>query len=203
MKKSLVGNIYGDIKAIEYLGNKKYKCQCIKCGHISEKFSSNLKGNITCTQCNRGFIVDLRNKTYGSLTVIDYNKQSKKWICRCNKCGTIIEVRSNNLKSGNTSTCGSCGRSEAVQRDIVNGTRVCMLNKSVGSNNTSGYTGVFFNKRKNKWCATITFQGKDYWLGYYFDKGDAIKARQMAEEKLYGDFIEWYNSTHENKISKK
>lgn len=200
MKKSLVGNIYGDIKAIEYIGNKKYKCQCMKCGHISEKFSTNLKGKLICTECSQGFIIDLRNKTYSNLTVLDYNKQTKKWICRCNICGTLTEVRSNNLKSGNTSSCGKCGHIEALQRDLVNGTKLTLLNQKLSSNNTSGCTGVGFNKRKNKWYASIMFQGKTYWLGYYENKDDAIRIRKEAEEKLHGDFIEWYNSTHENKI---
>lgn len=189
MKKSLVGNIYGDIKAIEYIGNKKYKCQCIKCGHISERFSTNLKGELTCAECNQGFIVDLRDRTYGNLTVLDYNKQTKKWICRCNICGALTEVRSNNLKSGNTSSCGRCGHIEALHRDVIDGTRLALLNQKISSNNTSGYTGVGFNKRKNKWYASIMFQGKTYWLGYFIEKDDAIKARQIAEEKLHGGFI--------------
>lgn len=190
MPKSLVGNIYGDIKAIEYIGNKKYKCQCIKCGTLSEKYSANLKGDIECQSCSKGYRVDLTGNQYGFLTVKEYNRQSKKWVCEC-KCGRKIEVRSNNLKHYNTQSCGKCKYVDAAQRDIVGGTRVSQLTKTVSKNNTSGVTGVGYNKRKGKWYASIRFCGKNYWLGYHDNMEDAIKARRDAEDRLHGDFLEY------------
>ena len=47
-KRSLVGNIYGQLKVIEYIGDRRYKCQCLKCGALSEQYSANLKGNLNC-----------------------------------------------------------------------------------------------------------------------------------------------------------
>lgn len=197
-KKSLEGNVYGDIEAIEYIGDKKYRCKCIKCGNISEIFSSNLHENIKCKICNnKGFRVDLTGNHYGLLTVVSYNIETKKWKCQC-KCGRYIEVKSNNLKHNNTLSCGKCKCIEAAQRDIVAGTRISQINKKRNKNNTSGITGVGYNKRKSQWYASITFCGKTYWLGYFHNKEDAAKVRKQAEEKLYGDFLEWYN----NKIRK-
>lgn len=191
--KSLVGKIYGDIEAIEYIGNKRYKCRCIKCGDISEKYSTNLKGSLNCKVCGKGFKVDLTGKEYGMLTVEGYNKESKKWICRC-ECDRTIEVKSNNLKSGNTTTCGICGYKALAQRSIVEGTRVSQLNLGPRKNNKSGTTGVWHNKRKNKWCACIKFRGTTYWLGYHDYIQDAIDARKEAESKLHGEFLTWYES---------
>lgn len=185
-----------NIKAIKYIGNKKYKCQCIKCGALSEKYSANLKGDIECQSCSKGYRVDLTGSQYGFLTVKEYNKQSKKWICEC-KCGRKIEVQSNNLKHDNTQSCGKCKYVDAAQRDIVGGTRVSQLTRTVNKNNTSGVTGVGYNKRKGKWYASIRFCGKNHWLGYHDNMEDAVKARRDAEDKLHGDFLEWIKTREE------
>ena len=60
-----------------------------------------------------------------------------------------------------------------------------MLNLTKKSHNTSGFTGVTYIKRNNKWAATIFYQGKRYHLDYYDDKEDAIKSRMLANIK-YG-----------------
>lgn len=202
MPRSLTGNVYGDIKAIAYIGNKKYKCQCVKCGNITEKFSANLKGTLSCSNCNKGYKIDLTGKIYGFLKVIGYNKETKKWICEC-KCGKLTEVKSNNLKSGNTTSCGICSSVACAQQDVVAGTRVSQLNSKIYSNNKSGVKGVGYKQRKSKWYATIRFQGVSYWLGYYAKKEDAIKARKQAEEKLHGDFLEWYKMYKRNNTKTK
>ena len=66
------------------------------------------------------------------------------------------------------------------------------LTQGVRKNNTSGTTGVYYNKQKRKWYAAMRFQGQNYFFGYYSDKKDAVTARKEAEEKLHGPFLEWY-----------
>ena len=51
------------------------------------------------------------------------------------------------------------------------------------SNNTSGVTGVSWNRKAGKWDAYIKVNGKRINLGYYVDKQDAIKTRRDAEIK--------------------
>lgn len=191
--RTLVGRIFGDIEAIEYIGNKQYKCKCVKCAHITKQFSSNLKGTLSCKKCGKGYKIDLTGQHYGDLEVKGYNKDTKQWICQC-KCGRIVEVRSNNLKSGNTKTCGICGNLECVHRSIVEGTRISQLN-IIQKNNKSGKTGVYYKASRHKWCASIRFQGVNYWLGYHAYLQDAIDAREEAERNLHGEFLKWYNST--------
>jgi hypothetical protein len=53
-------------------------------------------------------------------------------------------------------------------------------------NNKSGCPGVHWNKRDNKWRATIKIEGKKVWLGAYKNLGDAIEARKKGEEKYWG-----------------
>ena len=46
------------------------------------------------------------------------------------------------------------------------------------------------------------FCKKNYYLGYYEDINEAIKARELAEKKLYGDFITWYETEFKNNDGK-
>jgi hypothetical protein len=46
-------------------------------------------------------------------------------------------------------------------------------NKGMHRNNTSGITGVSWHKRKNKWMAHVTLDGKLKYLGSYDDKEEA------------------------------
>ena len=56
-------------------------------------------------------------------------------------------------------------------------------NHSGYSTNTSGYTGVSWYKRTEKWQAKITRNNKDIHLGYFKSMGDAVDARVLAEAK--------------------
>lgn len=58
-------------------------------------------------------------------------------------------------------------------------------NLSMNINNTSGITGVMWNKALNKWHAQITTGGVKKHLGYHLDIKDAIESRQHAE-RMYG-----------------
>lgn len=62
------------------------------------------------------------------------------------------------------------------------------MNSSKRSDNTSGYTGVSFNKSKNKWIAYIAINGEQKYLGAFDKKEDAVKVRKEAEEKYFGEF---------------
>ena len=52
-------------------------------------------------------------------------------------------------------------------------------------NNTSGITGVSWDKQTAKWRAMIKINAKTIYLGLFYDKNLAIKARKEAEIK-YG-----------------
>lgn len=66
---------------------------------------------------------------------------------------------------------------------FANKTEQC-TNRRKFKNNTSGYTGVSFSKKKGKWLAYIDQYGKRKILGVFKEKSDAIKARKKAEQKL-------------------
>jgi hypothetical protein len=62
------------------------------------------------------------------------------------------------------------------------------INRELGSNNKSGVTGVHWDKKVNKWIASIGLNKKYIVLGSFSDFEDAIKARKEAEEKYFGEY---------------
>lgn len=66
-------------------------------------------------------------------------------------------------------------------------------NSCLHSNNTSGYTGVTWDKKNCKWIAQIKFNYKNIFLGRYVDIDDAIRARRNAEEEYFGEWS-YHNS---------
>lgn len=54
-------------------------------------------------------------------------------------------------------------------------------NISLPSDNTSGRIGVYWWEDRKRWYAKIQVNGKTYHLGYFIEKEDAIKAREVAE----------------------
>ena len=62
-------------------------------------------------------------------------------------------------------------------------------NRKKSKNNTSGTTGVYFQKDSNKWYASIYVEGKVKHLGLFDYEQDAIFARMTAEKK-YGYWVD-------------
>jgi len=62
------------------------------------------------------------------------------------------------------------------------------MNHKKRNDNTSGFTGICFDKRRNKWTVRISLNKKTIWLGEFKNKKNAIKARKEAEMKHFGEF---------------
>ena len=62
------------------------------------------------------------------------------------------------------------------------------INQNLRKNNTSGCTGVMFDKSTQMWKARITINKKCLQLGSFINKQDAIRARLNAESKYLGEF---------------
>lgn len=77
--------------------------------------------------------------------------------------------------------------------------RVCTqrenkFNNSMQGNNTSGTIGVYWYKAYNKWKAQIKVDKKSVHLGYYEKYEDAVKARESAEIKYFGEYSPLYKT---------
>ncbi len=140
---------------------------------------------------------DLVGKRFGSLVVTAYvGKREGKhyWRCQCD-CGKETQVCQSNLQSGHTKSCG-CRQREIYRENLqmVDGTSVKIIEnrrKRPIRSNTSGYNGVYLDKKSGRWAAQITFKGKTYYLGSYPTLEEAVRARVRGEE-MYDTFLEWY-----------
>lgn len=63
-----------------------------------------------------------------------------------------------------------------------------MQNCRLPVTNTSGFRGVSFDKKNNKWFAYIKNHGRMYYLGRFDDKVEAAKVRDRNAVKLHGEF---------------
>ena len=58
-------------------------------------------------------------------------------------------------------------------------------NHGLQRNNSSGYPGVHFNKKRNKYHAQIAVNGKDIFLGYFATAEEAFTAYMIAKIKYH------------------
>lgn len=65
-------------------------------------------------------------------------------------------------------------------------------NCTLYSNNTSGYKGVTWMGRLNKWQVNLQVNKKNLYLGVYSDLEKAIEVRKKAEIKYFGEFSREY-----------
>lgn len=63
-----------------------------------------------------------------------------------------------------------------------------MMNSSRRKDNTSKVIGVNWNKKDKRWRAYITASGCLHGLGEFLNFEDAVKARLIAEQELFGEF---------------
>ena len=61
-------------------------------------------------------------------------------------------------------------------------------NTGLRRNNSSGFKGVYFFKRTNRWRAKIDHDGREIHLGYYDSAEEAAMAYNSAAVKLKGKF---------------
>ncbi|MFQ9150638.1 MAG: hypothetical protein ACLR6B_03080 [Blautia sp.] len=59
-------------------------------------------------------------------------------------------------------------------------------------NNTSGVRGVTWAAARQKWMAQIVFQRQRFHLGYYDKRKMPSLRAKMAEEAIFGNFLEWF-----------
>lgn len=74
-----------------------------------------------------------------------------------------------------------------------NNLRICEpyengANKGISPKNTSGVTGVCWDKARNKWAVIITCNKKTIHLGRFNNFEDAVKTRRDAEVRYFGEF---------------
>lgn len=213
--KDHAGEVFGRLTVIGDSGKRTatnrvlLSCRC-ECNTVIEVLYGNLvTGRTMSCGCMRAESShsDLTDRVFGRLTARRYvgtNKQRQAlWLCDC-ECGKTHVVASNALVNATTKSCGCLnlesasiqGRERIRQNvfEIIDGTSASVLRKGsvLFKSNTSGIRGVSLNRRTGKWCASIRLRSKLYWLGSYRTIEEAASVRKQAEEKFFGEFLEWY-----------
>lgn len=203
---SIVGCIYNSLRVDAITSERNsygrllYSCTCLKCGKKRLATKNNLKkGEIK--DCGYHTGINLIGQRFGNLLVIGYSDNIKnKWRCQCD-CGKMCDAATQDLQSGKKVSCG-CMVAKRIKKLYIDGTAPCKLNgDNIRVTNTSGVTGVYWDKSRNMWSAEIMFKHKKYHLGRFAKKSDAIAARKNAEKNIWGDFIEWYKKYRAGEIT--
>ena len=104
LKYNLLGQKFGEWEVKEYLGNQMWLCQC-SCGTLRSISSQHLRyGQTTSCGHNTTGFKDLTGKIFGEWEVQEY-LGNRVWLCKCS-CGTTRQVRSTDLISGKSKSCG-------------------------------------------------------------------------------------------------
>lgn len=220
--KDLTGMTFGQLTVIKSQGVNKdgrgiWLCQC-SCGNKKSVTTCRLTGGKTQTcGCARKGVnrIDITGQRFGRLVALQPTDKrlgnSVIWHCQCD-CGKTADVASVNLRKGDTRSCG-CLSSEIhtetfkparKKREsyLIAGTDVLGLMSKPGARNTSGIVGVSYDKSIRSWRAYIQFKGRVYKLGASTDKNVAIAFRKEAEQRLHGEFLEWYYSMYPDRRPK-
>lgn len=144
-------------------------------------------------------LLDLTGQQFGHLTAIKrlpYNgKNNNLWLCQCD-CGNTTEVPSNALTRGVRTSCGAPvhqqehtekGRKAIKEKLYVDNLAVGRIDSSKikkSKRNTTGVTGVWFSKQKNRYIAEIKLNGLKSYLGSFKTLEGAKAARLEAERKI-------------------
>lgn len=172
-----------------------YECRC-DCGGIHYTTANELKrGKVRSCGClhhpkikpgDRFYRLEVLRRvphtTTGGHSVVKYE-------CLCD-CGNRTFVNAQGLTTGQTKSCG-CLTKDRVRMLYRDGTAPCKLKESQKprSTNTSGITGVWWDKAREVWCAEIIFQRNKIYLGRFRNKYDAEDARLEAEEFYFGTYL--------------
>lgn len=206
LKGKKFGRLFVIEKTDERAGNSivwRCKCDCGKdCTASSYALTHGLKRSCGCLQTESRKI-DIRGRKFGFLTAIEPTNRivnnSVVWRFECSRCGKTCEYPAESVLHGGRQSCG-CLQNDVKARQAIemqkncgreDGTIMCrIVSNKPQINNTSGYRGVYWHKKWQKWCAVLRFQGVLYHGGYYDDIMDAALARQTLEETYLVPYIE-------------
>jgi len=206
--KDLTSQRFGRLVALERTDQRHrncylWRCKC-DCGNealVSTYFLTHgLSRSCGCLQ-EEARKADIAGQRFGRLVAIEpVGKHTRgiTWLCECD-CGKTVEVKAASLLQGQRRSCGCLHVETAAKQaatgiwegNLRDGTNIKNIaSDAIYSSNKSGYRGVSWHKGRGMWVARISFKGVTYWLGYYRNIEDAVKARKVAEKRYFGEYLE-------------
>ncbi len=209
-RSELMGKRFGKLVVLERTDRKSngavlWRCRC-DCGKECEKTTGALNaGFATSCGCSWRQPAVQVGERFGSLTAVRPTEQrsakSVVWECLCD-CGKTVLVRSTELTSSHTTSCGCAKRAIDEQRDFKNVLTyvddTCVefardiAKPRADTSRDTGVRGVIMVG--GKYQAQITFQKKRYYLGRFSRLEDAVKARRQAEIRVE-EYVEEHYAT--------
>lgn len=205
-KRDLTGQRFGRLTVLRQVPvpegltqNNYWLCRC-DCGTERVVLVSNLiRGHTKSCGCLKQR--DLTGQRISRLTVLErsdqYATRGKRtvrlWKCQCD-CGNITYKATDTLTGSRNCSYAECAgrRNAAKAREnagFVDGTQLCKLPGEEPSMPHDGKCrGVYYDKKRNLYEAVIKFRGKRTRLGHFHRFEDAVKARQAAEQEIFGGF---------------
>jgi hypothetical protein len=218
MERDIIGKKFGKLTAIKQLeertSNKSilWLCKC-DCGNMHKTVYAHLKRGHSCGCIRKEIINSIKNKyedcgeyykgttNKGFEFFIDKDDFEKvaKYSWSLDKDGYLLAMGKRNI---NLRMHKIILPSEGKYIDHINhnvrdnrkcNLRICTvsqngMNKITAKNNTSGVKGVSWDNGRSRWIAGIGVNYKQIRLGYFKNIKDAIKAREEAEIKYFGEY---------------
>ena len=203
------GELFVLCKAYSVKGHTKWRCRC-SCGNETMVDAGNLRSGHTrsCGHCEKYRFIDdctvccdLPTGQFFLIDAADYPEVSKhRWsIEDSGYVHTMVKgkhVRLHNFLIGKVD--GVIDHINCIRYDNRRANlRLCSNKENVRNQrrcvrNTTGFKGVSFDKRRGKFTAGITVDGKRHFLGYYADPADAARAYDLAANRYFGEYARTY-----------
>ena len=191
-------------------GYDQYKCIC-DCGNVSFPRGHHLRSGHTasCGECRRNSYRDLPGghtveitSTNGYKILIDKDMEAearkRKWSVVKNRDGLVSVID----PDGNYLHHLVMGNADGMEVDHINLDRLDnrrenlrivthqqnQCNQPLQKNNTSGAAGVSFYSPRGKFRARIKASQRDIHLGYYQTFEEAVQARNVGMECMFGEY---------------
>jgi len=192
-------------KAETVKGHAKWKCKC-DCGNEVIVDAGNLRSghSQSCGYCAKYSFVDpntvrcdFPSGLFFLIDAEDYPVVSKyKWnfedsgYVQAKVEGKHVRLHSYLIgKAGYVVDHINCLRYDNRRSNL----RICsnkenVRNQRISIRNTSGYKGVSFDRRRGKYSACITVDGKGHFLGYFSEPAEAARAYDFAAIRFFGEY---------------
>ena len=130
--EDITGREFGDYIAIKYVGEGNWLCKCKTCGYEHTFRKRDTLRNISCKKHNHpSNFIDLKKlKIIHNWEILEY-VGNKTWRCKC-VCGTIKDIKTQRLLSGDSKSCGCMRKTEFLKSyRYTDDTSQLILNKDL------------------------------------------------------------------------
>lgn len=201
MRRNLLFSTFSRFGALLYFFLVMRKCNVESCeekhrakGYCSKHYFRFLKNGHTESTLKHGLTKTVEFKTWGALKNRCFNKNSPYFKDYGGRGITVCERWKNSFLAFYEDMGERPSKDHSIDR-IDNNKGYCKENcrwadrttqaRNRRSSGKSGYKGVSWHKRKNKWRVVICVNYKNIWIGCYDELKDAVEARKQAEIKYW------------------